>query len=286
MTTLKDYDSIKTAWCPGCGNFGILNALKQSLASLDKKPHEVLICSGIGQAAKLPHYLRCHVFNGLHGRTLPVATGAKLANHRLLVIAIGGDGDMYGEGGNHFLHAIRKNLDITLLVNNNKVYGLTKGQASPTTDIGIKTKVQPDGVVAHPLNPLALAISQHCSFVARGFSGERTHLMALLQAALAHKGFSYIDILQPCVSFNKVNTHAWYKERVYPLAAEKDFDKHDAPQALQKAGEWGDRIPIGILYQSQPDSYTDHIPQLQSQTLVEQTLVPPEFSSILNSYHA
>ena len=151
MVTIDDYQGQVTAWCPGCGNFGILQALKKALVDLKLEPHQVLIVSGIGQASKLPHYMRCNTFNGLHGRILPVATGAKIANQELVVIGLGGDGDNYGEGGNHFLHTIRRNIDITLLVHNNRVYGLTKGQASPTSDPGFITKVQPQGVISSSL---------------------------------------------------------------------------------------------------------------------------------------
>ena len=175
MVALDDYRGGKTAWCPGCGNFGILLAVKKALVKLEKKPHEVLIVSGIGQAGKLPHYMKCNTFNGLHGRTLPPATGAKIANHDLTVIAVGGDGDTYGEGGNHLIHAIRRNPDITLIVHNNQIYGLTKGQASPTSDLGMKTLVQSHGVVNEPLNPIAVAVALNCSFVARGFAGDVEH---------------------------------------------------------------------------------------------------------------
>lgn len=249
MVKIEDYGGGTTAWCPGCGNFGILEAVKRALVALEIRPFDALLCSGIGQAAKLPHYLKCNAFNGLHGRTLPVAFAAKMVNPGLTVFAIGGDGDMYGEGGNHLIHAIRRNPDITLLVHDNKIYGLTKGQASPTTDMGIKTKVQPRGVVNKPLNPLALAISQKCGFVARGWSGRIDHLAGLIQAGVTHRGFALIDILQPCVSFNKVNTHPWYKQKVYDVSEADSYDPADWHAALDRAYEWEDRIPIGILYQ-------------------------------------
>lgn len=257
MTMLKkeDYESIDPAWCPGCGNFGILEGVKRTMAALEIKPENVLLCSGIGQAAKLPHYLRCNVFNGLHGRALPAAAGAKMANPDLTVIAVGGDGDMYGEGGNHFIHAIRRNLDMTLMVHDNKIYGLTKGQASPTTDLGTVTKVQPRGVENRPLNPLALAISQKCGFVARGYSGRIDHLSELIAAGIRYNGFSLIDVLQPCVSFNKINTHQWYKKRIYDVT-DGDYDPADWHEALDKAYEWGEKIPIGIIYREpNPETY-------------------------------
>jgi 2-oxoglutarate ferredoxin oxidoreductase subunit beta len=280
---IQDFKSQEPAWCPGCGDYGILNALKKALVQLNKKPAEILLVSGIGQAAKLPHYLRGHVFNGLHGRALPAATGAKIANHALTVIAVGGDGDMYGEGGNHFLHAIRRNLDMTVLVHDNRIYGLTKGQASPTTDRGVITKVQPQGVINYPLNPVALAISQHCSFVARSFSGAIEHLTATLKAAIEHPGFSYIDVLQPCVSFNKINTFAWYKERVYDLAEEKTYNPQDYHQALDKAEEWGARIPIGIIYKNIRPTYEAQCPVLKTTPLVNQPLELDKISALIRN---
>jgi 2-oxoglutarate/2-oxoacid ferredoxin oxidoreductase subunit beta len=242
------------AWCPGCGNFGILDAWKQALAEMDIKPENLLMVSGIGQAAKLPHYLKCNTFNGLHGRALPVATGAKIANHDLIVVAEGGDGDGYAEGGNHFLHAIRRNIDITYLIHNNQIYGLTKGQASPTTDCDMKTGTTPKGSYVTPEKPLSVAVAQLCGFVARGFVGEKDHLVNLMKKAIQHKGFSFLEILQNCVSFNKVNTLKWYQKRVYKLEDE-GYDPSDRMAAIQKGWEWGDRIPIGLFFQSEPPSY-------------------------------
>ena len=239
MPTSEDYDGQVPAWCPGCGNFQILSTIKQALVELGIEPWEVLVVSGIGQAGKLPHYIKCHTFNGLHGRTLPVATAAKLANHSLHVIAVAGDGDCYGEGGNHFLHTIRRNPNISLFVHDNQIYGLTKGQASPTTAKGTKTKIQPHGVLAEPINPLALAISQDCSLVARGFAGDQDHLKELMKAAITHKGFSLLDIFQPCVTFNKINTFKWYRDRVYKL--EEGYDPYNRVKAFERSLEWGDK---------------------------------------------
>ena len=217
MPTLEDYKGQTPAWCPGCGNFGILKAFKDAVVELGIEPHQLTIVSGIGQAGKFPHYLKCNTFNGLHGRTLPVATGIRLANHEMLVIAVAGDGDCYGEGGNHFIHAIRRNVGLKLFVHDNQIYGLTKGQPSPTTMEGTVAKNQPFGVFSEQLNPIALAIALDCSFVARGFAGDPVHLKDLMKAAILHKGFSLVDILQPCVTFNKINTYEWYKQRVLSL---------------------------------------------------------------------
>jgi 2-oxoglutarate ferredoxin oxidoreductase subunit beta len=257
MTKIDEFKSNDpVAWCPGCGNFGILNAWKKALAELDLKPEEILMVSGIGQAAKLPHYLRCNTFNGLHGRTLPVATGAKIANHELVVIADGGDGDGYAEGGNHFIHAMRRNIDISYFVHNNQIYGLTKGQASPTSDKNMVTGTTPEGNSVCPERPLALAVASNCSFVARGYVGEMEHLKDLMIKAVQNKGFSLLEILQPCVSFNKTNTYDWYKERVYRLE-DASYDPFIRSEAFQKALEWGDRIPIGILFQSRRKTYEE-----------------------------
>jgi 2-oxoglutarate ferredoxin oxidoreductase subunit beta len=263
MVTVNDYNNNnKPAWCPGCGDFATLNAIKKALAGLGKSPQEVLMVSGIGQASKLPHYLNCNVFNGLHGRLLPVAQGCKIANKDLAVIAVGGDGDNYGEGGNHFIHAIRRNVDITLLVHNNQIYGLTKGQASPTSDAGMVTKVQTYGVLLSPFNPLAVAVALDCGFVARGFAGDIEHLTGLIKEAVNYPGFALVDILQPCVTFNKVNTYKWYRDRVYKLAA--DYDPANRLQAFSKSLEWSDKIPIGVIYRKDKADYHQHIPTLSA----------------------
>lgn len=233
------------AWCPGCGNFSILPAVKQALVKLDLSPTEVVMVSGIGQAAKLPHYLTVHFFNGLHGRALPPATAIKSANPGLTVIAESGDGDMYGESGNHFIHAIRRNPDITNIVHNNMVYGLTKGQASPTSQKGFQTPMQVHGVGSEPINPLALAISLHASFVARAFAGHIPQTAEIIKQAILHKGYALIDILQPCVIFNRVNTSGWFKEKTYYL--EETHDAKNREMAFQRALE-SDRLPLGIFF--------------------------------------
>lgn len=249
MTTAKTpYGEFETAWCPGCGNFSIRKAVVAALTELGLPPHKVVFASGIGQAAKAPHYIRVNVLNGLHGRSLPAATGIKLANPELTVLAESGDGCSYGEGGNHFLAAIRRNIDITAIVHDNQIYGLTKGQASPTTPKGQRTKTQPHGAPSEAFNPVAVAVAMGAGFVARGFSGDIDHLAGLIVAAVRHPGFSLIDVFQPCVSFNKVNTHAWYKEHCYRLG--DDHDPADRQAALARALESDARIPIGILWKS------------------------------------
>lgn len=282
MVSLEDYGTYETAWCPGCGNFSILKAVKQALVGLGLRPQEVLFVSGIGQAAKAPHYLKANVFNGLHGRSLPVATGAKLANPDLTVIAESGDGCTYGEGGNHFLAAIRRNVNLTLLVHNNQVYGLTKGQASPTTDEGRVTKAQPQGVPSAPFNPLAVAVAMQAGFVARGFSGMTDHLAGLIQQAVTHRGFSLVDILQPCVSFNKVNTFNWYKTRCYEIS--KDYDPSHWEGAMKTAMEWGERIPVGVIYRNERLTFEDHFSVLKQGPLVGRGVDQEKVQKILQSY--
>ena len=283
MVSAKDYESeVPIAWCPGCGNFAILRAVKESLLSLQIEPHRLLFVSGIGQGPKLPHYTRGNVFNGLHGRTLPAATGAKLANHELTIIGIDGDGGAYGEGLNHLLAAMRRNIDITYLAHNNQVYGLTKGQASPTSDTGFVTKTTPLGAI-QSLNPLALALASNVSFLARGFAGDVEHLSGLIKAGIEHHGFSLVDILQPCVSFNRHNTFQWYRERVYKVE-EEGHNPADKAAALVKAQEWGDRIPTGIIYRQPRPTYEDQIPALKRMPLARQPIKPQQFAALLDEF--
>lgn len=251
----------ETAWCPGCGNFSILNTFEKAVTQSGINKKQMVLVSGIGQAAKFPHYTEAHFFNGLHGRALPAATGIKLANKNLNVIVTSGDGDMYGEGGNHLLHAMRRNIGIKAFVHDNQVYGLTKGQASPTSDWGFSTKLQPDGVMSAPMNPLAMAIINDCALVARSFAGDPEHLKEIMVEFMQHQGgFALLDILQPCVSFNKLNTYKWYKNRVKPI--EPSHDPTDRAAALEIAFEWGDEIPIGILYTGKRKSFEELNPIL------------------------
>jgi 2-oxoglutarate/2-oxoacid ferredoxin oxidoreductase subunit beta len=248
MNNLEEYNNhVEVQWCPGCPNFGILNALKGALAELGKAPHEICLVSGIGQAAKLPHYLTCNFFNGLHGRAIPVATGIQVVNPDLTTIVATGDGDCYGEGGNHFIHGIRRNPDITVLVHNNEIYALTKGQASPTTPLGEKRRLQIRGVEIPPLNMPAFAIMQDCGFVARGFAGDREHLQDIMVMAIRHRGMSYVDIIQPCITWG---THpvSWYKERIRRLG--DGYDPGDKISALNMALIKDDFIHTGVLYEA------------------------------------
>lgn len=243
-------------WCPGCGDFGVLKSVKEAVIELGLKPHEVLIVSGIGCSSNLPGFIRCYGVHSLHGRALPVAQGARLANHALTVVAVGGDGDGYGIGVGHYVHAMRRNLNLTYIVMDNEIYGLTTGQTSPTTMEGHKTKSTPRGNIEKPLQPLAVALASGATYVARGFSGEQKHLTKLVTEAIAHKGFSIVDVFSPCVTFNKLNTYAWFKEKVYKLE-EEGHDPADFHAALTKSMEFGPRIPLGLLYRGERPTYED-----------------------------
>lgn len=249
-----DYDrkDIDIAWCPGCGDFAILKTLKEALTELNISPENLVITSGIGQAAKTPHYLNCNFFNGLHGRALPPATAIKVCNPSLKVITVSGDGDIYGEGGNHFIHTIRRNPDITVIANNNMVYGLTKGQASPTSQIGYETPIQTHGVTNEPFNPLAIAIAEDASFVARAYCGDALQTKEIFKKAIVHKGFALVDVFQPCVTFNKVNTYSWFKQNSYYL--EDSYVPNNRVNAFARAIET-EKFPLGVFYIS-PDKTT------------------------------
>lgn len=234
----------EAAWCPGCGNFAIADTINELIGELPVPREKIVFTSGIGQAAKLPHYLTdVNYFNGLHGRAVPPAVGIKLARPDLTVIAVSGDGCNYGEGGNHFIHTIRRNLDITIITCDNKVYGLTKGQSAPTTDLGVRNNLDPGGNLNDPLNPMTLAIAMGAPFVARAFAGDKPHLKEVLRSAILFQGTSVVDIFQPCVSFNKINTFGFYRQHVYKV--EPTQDRYEA---MRTADTWGDRIPIGIIY--------------------------------------
>lgn len=273
----------ETAWCPGCGNFAILDSLKAALEQLGKDPGEVLVAAGIGQAAKTPQYISANAFCGLHGRSLPAAVGAKIANDKLTVIVDTGDGDSYGEGGNHFIHNIRRNVDIAHFVHDNQIYGLTKGQASPTSIIGLKTDIQTEGNFIEPLNPTLLAIASGAGFVARTFFGNKEHLTSMMKQAIEYKGYALVDILMPCVSFNKINTFAWYNKRVYEL--DEGYDSGDKAAAMQKAMEFDDRIPIGILYKEPMKTYHDNNEVLrQDKPLLDIKTEPELIKRLIKSY--
>lgn len=246
--TIKDFKGhADPDWCPGCGDFGVLHALKQAIAELGLYPHEVLTVSGIGCSSNLPGYINTYGMHTLHGRSLAVATGAQLANHELKVVVTGGDGDGYGIGGNHFLHTMRRNVDLTYIVMDNQIYGLTTGQLSPTSIKGMKTKSTPFGSVENAINPIPLAIAAGATYVARGYTGQVRHLTDLIKGGIQHKGFALIDAFSPCVTFNRDNTHEFFKQRVTKLE-DAGHDPTDFSQAMERAYGWGDAIPIGLFW--------------------------------------
>jgi len=256
MSDIYERRNVDIAWCPGCGNFSILKLIQEVLKELSADRRSTVIVSGIGQAAKTPYYIDVNMYGVLHGRALPVATAVKVANPELTVIAEGGDGDMYGEGGNHFLHTIRRNVDIVHIVHNNMVYGLTKGQASPTSQKGFTTKVQVDGVGSEPFNPLSVALSLKAGFVSRVNIGNSAHAKEVLKAAFLHKGYALVDIFQPCVVFNKVNTYKWFKDNTYFLDALHDTG--DISSAMQKAFETMP-MPLGVLYKNEGSTFENRV---------------------------
>ncbi|AEI14546.1 pyruvate ferredoxin/flavodoxin oxidoreductase, beta subunit [Flexistipes sinusarabici DSM 4947] len=266
QSKLFDSDRPKSqdiSWCPGCGNFGIRNELMDVLEEMQYTPKEIAVISGIGQAGKMPHYLTANGFHTLHGRSLPIATATKAVNPALEVIAIGGDGDMFAEGGNHLLHTIKRNPNITVIVHNNQIYGLTKGQGSPTSLAGMKTTTQPWGVYDEPMNSIALVVSQGCSFVARTFMGYKDETKEIIKNAINHVGFSYVEIFQPCVTFNKVNTFMWYKNNTYFM---KDHNVMDKEQTMIKAFE-KDPYPLGIFYvNKEKPCFDNHLPPYKDNT--------------------
>lgn len=273
MVTRKDFESPEApTWCKGCGNHGILNALKMALAEQNIAPHEIILVTGIGCGSKLPHYMKVNGFHTLHGRALAVATGVKLANHGMRVMTVHGDGDGYGMGLGHWLHAVRRNIGFVDVVQNNRVYGLTKGQYSPTSAPGMKTPTSPEGALERPVMPLAMAITAGATFVARGYPGNLKHLVWLLGEALQHKGYALVDVLQPCVTFNRASAYDFYNDRVYDLQ-ETAHDVRDKTAAWERAYEWCEKIPTGIFYRVEgAPTYEEQLLVLEAGPLVAQPL--------------
>lgn len=285
VSTQQEFHQYDTAWCPGCGNYAIQKTLRDTLNEMGLDPHKVMLAAGIGQAAKTPQFLSANRFCGLHGRSLPAATAAKIANDDLTVIINTGDGDSFGEGGNHFMAAIRRNVNITHIAHDNQVYGLTKGQASPTSMLGYQTGVQTGGVRNIPFNPVLTAIALGAGFVARTFSGDAEQFSAILKEAIAYDGYALIDILQPCVTFNRVNTFQWYRERVRPIG--DDYDPTDKELAMKTAAAALDdeSIPTGILYHVPTPSFKTQSPVLSEGTpLYKRELDADYFNSVFESY--
>ena len=269
-------------WCPGCGNYGILGALKGAITELDLAPHNVLIVAGVGCHGHEPQWVNTYGFQTIHGRTLPLAQAAKLANHELTVIAVAGDGDCLDEGMSHFIHACRRNIDMTLLVHNNGVFGLTTGQTSPTSGKGFVSKSTPFGSPEQPVNALALALEAGASFVGRGFAGDPKHLQELVVKAIKHRGFSLVEIFQPCVVWNKVNTYDFWRQNTYKLegAGHNSSSREAAWRKSHEKEPW----PLGVLYQTTTQMFTDHLPQIAKQTLVKQPIGKIDIKPLLEEY--
>ncbi len=268
MSNIQEFSGYSPTWCPGCGDWGIGVAIKSAFVQLGFNPSSVVVIFGIGCSGNMNDFLNAYAIHALHGRAIPNAIGVKLANHKLPVVAIVGDGDCYGEGGNHFLHAARGNHDITVIVHDNGVYGLTTGQVAPTSQKGFKSKSTPSGIIEVPVNPLALALTQGATFVAQTFAGDTYHMIDIIKRGINHKGFSLINVLQPCVTFNKINTYQYYREKSYKLPPEYKPDNYK--EALQKTLELSEeKFPLGVLYQVEKPTYTQQLPQLSQTTLIE-----------------
>lgn len=285
LTAANYKTATKITWCAGCGDYGVVASLQKAAAMLSIPNHELLVVSGIGCSSNLPNFVKSYGFHGLHGRSLPVAAGAKLANHDMKVVVTGGDGDGYGIGLGHFIHSARRNFDMTYIVMDNEIYGLTTGQCSPTSERDMKTKSTPQGNHENPVNPITLALSAGASFVARGFSGEPDHLSKLMAAAIAHRGFSLIDVFSPCVTYNHQNTGPWFKERVYKL----EDNNHPTDQfdvAITKSLEWGAKIPIGLFYKADKPIYEEDEPALKKGALAKQPVghSPDTLAKIYQSF--
>ena len=284
MVTMKDLATPEeNTWCPGCGNFGILMAIKRAIIQLGLEREEVVAVTGIGCHGKMTDYIKVNGLHAIHGRVLPASTAIKLANRELTVIGFAGDGDAYNIGMGHLSHAARRNPDITYVVHNNMVYGLTTGQTSPTSEKGFRTKSTPRGAFELAVNPITQALASDASFVARGYAGDMHHLTELFKHAIAHRGFALVDVLQPCVAWNRVNTYEWYKDRIHKLE-EASHDPTDLRQAYEQALEWGDRIPIGIFYRVERPVYGEYFPALSRGPLAKQKLEDIDISRLLKEF--
>jgi 2-oxoglutarate/2-oxoacid ferredoxin oxidoreductase subunit beta len=270
-------------WCPGCGDLAIWGAFKNAAVQKDWNNYNTALVAGIGCHGHLLNFTKLISFEGLHGRALPIATGIKMANHNLNVFVFTGDGDCLSEGGNHFIHACRRNLKLTIFIHDNAIYGLTTGQTSPTSPLGFKTKSTPDGNPDHPINPLTLALGAGATFVARGYAGDIAGLAALMMKANDHPGTAIIDILQPCVTFNKEYTHTFYRDNSYQIGP--DYDTTDKNAAFKKAQEWGPKqIPLGIFYQVSEPTYESKFPQILKNPLIKNSPVRKDLSTLFNHF--
>ena len=285
--TIADFKTPEESWwCPGCGDFGVLAALQKALLELHVAPEDVAIVAGIGCSGKIGNYVNSYNIHVTHGRTMPAALGLKLANRELTVIAAGGDGDGYAIGMGHFIHAVRRNPDITYIVMDNQIYGLTKGQTSPTSGIGFETKSTPGGNIENTVRPLQLAVAGGASFVAQGFSSNQKQLVELIKAGVRHRGFSLINTLSPCVTFNKVNTYAWFKQKLVDLEKVDGYDPSDRITVMKTLMEH-DEMVTGVVYQNEKSrSFDQLLPGFREQGITNQdwTVTPQDFGKLLASY--
>jgi len=285
LAVLADYKAEKPTWCPGCGDFGVLNALQRAAVDMQLDPEDMVVVSGIGCSGKLSAYFGSYGLHTLHGRTLPTAQGVKLANRELTVLAAGGDGDGYGIGMGHLVHAMRRNIDITYLVMDNHIYGLTTGQTSPTSDTGMVTKTAPKGAVEEPVHPLALALATGCAFVAQGFSGDIAQLATIMKRGMQHKGFALINIFSPCVTYNKQNTYEFYKANVVKLDAVEGYDETNREMAAAYAADHS-KIYTGVLYEGERTTFEDAVPNYAKQGLsrMKHELTAADYDRILAEF--
>lgn len=282
MATMQDFSGYNPTWCPGCGDFGIGISIKQAFVQLGYDPSSLAVVFGIGCSGNMNDFLNAYAIHSLHGRSIPNAIGIKLANHKLPVVAIVGDGDCYGEGGNHLLHAARGNHDITVIVHDNGVYGLTTGQVAPTAEKGFKSKSTPAGIIEVPINPLSFAITSGATFVAQSFAGDAAHLTSMIKAGIAHKGFSVVNVLQPCVTFNKVNTYQYYLKHIYKLGS--DYSPSDFRTAVAKSLEMGEeKFPLGVIYETQRPAYHEQVAALQEEVLAKKNRFT-DFDKIIKDF--
>lgn len=285
MMELSKYKSeTRPDWCPGCGDFGVLNSLTQAVANLGIDPKDLLVVSGIGCSSNLPGFINAYGFHSLHGRAIPVATGAKLANPELNVVVTGGDGDGYGIGLGHFIHAMRRNLNITYVVMDNQIYGLTTGQASPTSVKNFPTKSTPSGTIEEPVNPIALALVSGATYVARGFSGDPKHLTELIQNGISHKGFALIDVFSPCVTWNKLNTYDFFRHHVTKFNG-PDYNSSSFEQAIAKSRETQSNLPIGLFYQVNKPTYEEQDPALRAINPVKEKLGMVDTNQLFQEFY-
>ncbi|HWK22411.1 MAG TPA: 2-oxoacid:ferredoxin oxidoreductase subunit beta [Ureibacillus sp.] len=287
MATFKDFrNSVKPNWCPGCGDFSVQAAIQRAAANVGIEPHELAVVAGIGCSGRIAGYINSYGFHGIHGRALPIAQGLKMANRDLNVIASGGDGDGFAIGMAHTVHAIRRNIDVTYVVMDNQIYGLTKGQTSPRSAQGFVTKSTPGGAIEPSLKPLEVALSAGATFVAQGFSTDIKELTALIEAGIQHKGFSFINVFSPCVTYNKVNTYEWFKEHLTKLADIEGYDPQNRALAMQTVME-KEGLVTGIIYQDlETKSYQEKIPGFAEQPLadLDMNLSENQFNELVKEF--